>query len=76
MTNEAKASSVCPAHSGVIARVETLEGDHKDLWDAINFLRNRPPVWCTFLISGLTGIATFAFTYAAFAVKIAEISHK
>lgn len=56
---------VCKEHSGTCATIvalkdriensdkENREG-HKELWNAINSLRNRLPVWSTLFISFLT----------------------
>ncbi|MEL7563472.1 MAG: hypothetical protein AAGU27_01095 [Dehalobacterium sp.] len=56
---------VCKEHSGTCANITALrdriESDakenresHKELWSAINSLRNRLPVWATLFISFLT----------------------
>lgn len=65
-------TETCKAHSGLemlIAGVEKKldehvknnEDDHKEMWAAINNLRNRLPVWATVVISLLTAaVAWFA----------------
>ena len=35
-------------------RIKTLEDDSKMQWEAIDKLRNRPPIWATAVISLLT----------------------
>jgi len=44
----------CEAHSGLEARMVSLEKSNDELWKALNSVRNRPPVWCTLIISLLT----------------------
>lgn len=62
---------VCGQHSGVCSNVNAVDGklnthmlnnkeDHEDMWEAINDLRNRLPVWATFVIALLTGICGWA----------------
>lgn len=36
---------------------EELAGVDEQLWQAVNALRNRPPVWCTAAISFLSFLA-------------------
>ncbi|ATW24805.1 hypothetical protein [Candidatus Formimonas warabiya] len=56
---------VCKEHSGTCANIvalgEKIDSNaeenreaHKQLWEAINSLRNRLPVWATLFISFLT----------------------
>jgi hypothetical protein len=44
----------CEDHSGCIARIDNLEDSNVEIWKDLNSLRNRPPVWCTVIISLLT----------------------
>lgn len=59
--------AACPAGQVMIERtvefgkrMDRHEEDHKiemrDVWDAINSLRNRLPNWAVFLIAALTAI--------------------
>jgi hypothetical protein len=62
----------CKAHSGIEQKLENLESDTKEQWQAINQLRNRLPVWATIVISLLTFFLGATATYAGIAVKIIE----
>ena len=37
-------------------RLEKHETVHHDLWDSINRIQNRPPVWASAVIAIMTGI--------------------
>jgi hypothetical protein len=66
MSNETKAPlSMCQNHSGISARVDTLEESDRRQWDVIDKIQNRPPAWVTLVVSILLAGCTFAFTYAA-----------
>jgi len=74
------AKEKCDEHSGCMKDIENLKSevrecrqgnktDFADVWKAINSLRNRLPVWATFLIGGLmslvTGMAVYLLTKGA-----------
>ena len=63
--------TVCQRHSAIESEIKRLQKDTDEQWTAINQLRNRPPVWVTFLISGLTFGFGAALTYASFAARLA-----
>ena len=42
---------VCPAHSGIDARVTAVEDEIADHRVTIQKIQNRPPAWCTLVIS-------------------------
>lgn len=44
-------------------RIMSLETSDERLWEAIDKLRNRPPVWATAVISLLTFLLGCAVTY-------------
>lgn len=46
------------------ARITRNEEDIQDLWVHMEKVKNRPPVWTTFLIAGLSSAATCAITIA------------
>ena len=45
---------LCPAHSGIDARVTIVEETTALQAVAIQKIQNRPPAWCTLVISLLT----------------------
>ncbi len=56
-------------------RVQRLEKDTTDQWDAINdlrrFMRKLVPVWVTIVISVLTFITGCSLTFAGMIIKFA-----
>ena len=67
----------CDMHG---AQIKNLKEEEAELWkaierirDALDELRNRPPVWCTLLLSVLTFLLGCGLTYAALAVKVAGV---
>lgn len=68
--------TACEHHSGIFARIDNLETSDGKQWEAISRLEHRLPVWATLLISLLTFLLGGVFTYAAFAVRLAEIAAK
>jgi hypothetical protein len=66
----------CPEHSGFESRIENVETNIKEQWEAIKDVQKRPPVWATAVISILTFLLGAAVTYASMAVKIAEMVKK
>ena len=72
MEEEKKANGLCKAHSGIDARLKTVEDETTKQWDVLDKLRNRPPVWATIVISVLTFALGASATYASLAVKIAQ----
>ena len=66
--------SLCPQHSGIITDIMNLKNSEKEQWDAIKGLQNRLPVWATLMISVLMFALGATMTYAAFAVKVSELT--
>lgn len=60
MTDKQEAPK-CGEHE---VRLDHLEYENKEQWEAINHLRNRPPVWATVVISLLTFLLGCSLTYA------------
>ena len=61
----------CVNHSGLKADIENLQKEDTEIWKAIEVIRtdvkqlvNRPPVWCTGVISLLTFLLGVAITVA------------
>ncbi len=53
----------CEEHSGVCTNINNLQKScealhvvDEDQWQAINNLRNRPPVWATVILMVMSGI--------------------
>ena len=65
-------NNLCKSHSGFESRLENLEHNRDEMWEAIEKLRNRLPVWATVVISVLTFGLGASLTYAALAVKLAQ----
>jgi hypothetical protein len=40
-------------------RLGKNDEEHKDMWDTINAIRNRPPVWCTVVLGIILAIAAW-----------------
>lgn len=59
----------CDVHE---ERLDKLEEDTKEQWTAINKLRDRPPVWVTFVISLLTFLLGGALTFAGLMMRAAK----
>lgn len=62
----------CPIGAEMKSEVANLKVGHQNLhevdenqWTAINGLRNRLPVWATFLVSGLTAAVAVLATLLA-----------
>lgn len=66
--NSSKMIPQCNAGIDTRRRVQNLEmqmqstiarnqAEHDSLWQSINAIQNRPPVWCTALIALLTALA-------------------
>ncbi len=62
---------LCPAHSGLVQKIEDVRDDTNKQWTEINHIKNRPPVWCTVVIAILSASLGSVLTYAALAVRIA-----
>jgi len=45
----------CSEIKVVLDRTDRHEGELKDVWSAINGIRNRPPVWATVAMTFLAG---------------------
>ncbi len=67
----------CGAHR---ARLKNLEDGKGDIWqaidklrEAIDLLRNRPPVWMGLLFAGLTGVLGWVLHYATTAARLAAM---
>jgi len=60
----------CPQHSGLAVDIKTLKENDKDQWDAINRLRNRPPIWATAIISLLCFLLGCSLTYAGLITRL------
>jgi hypothetical protein len=56
---------VCPAHSGIDARVTAVEEEVADHRVMLRRLQNRPPAWVTLVI----GLLTFALGWTVNAKK-------
>jgi hypothetical protein len=52
--------AACEHHSGLLAEVNNIKTEQKELWAAIDSIRQainyRLPLWATFLISGLFSV--------------------
>lgn len=67
----------CGKHSGFENELKNLKEwqdnhtnvDHKYIWEALEEIRKRPPVWCTAVISLLTFLLGIAVTVASIALK-------
>lgn len=59
--NGKQQESKCGEHE---VRLDRLDIENDKQWDAINQLRNRPPVWATVVISLLTFLLGCSLTYA------------
>ena len=59
------------AHPVHAQRLDTLEGSDGKQWDAIDGLKDRPPIWVTTVIAVLTFISGVSMTCAAFAIRMA-----
>ena len=68
-------NGLCKAHSGLDARIKTVEDETMKQWDVLDKLRNRPPIWATVVIALLTGLLGASATYASLAVKIAQMGN-
>jgi NO-binding membrane sensor protein with MHYT domain len=62
----------CSLHSGTLARLDNVEEDNRDQWEAIKNLQNRLPVWATMLISLLTFALGVTLTYASLAIQLSQ----
>lgn len=49
-------AEVCQEHSGCKADIEALQKSDEQQWTAIENLRNRPPTWATFALTGMGGV--------------------
>lgn len=49
------------------------ESDHREMWEAINRIKDRPPVWATVVISVLTCLLGILGTVAVLSGKLATI---
>jgi len=58
-------SDDCVVCSGVQANIKSLEESNKEIWMAINTLRNRLPTWATIAISLLTFVCGVLMNMAA-----------
>ena len=45
-------------HEGLNAEISNLKESDIQLWDAIDKLRNRLPLWATFMFGGLMSMVT------------------
>ena len=73
MSKEETSSEFCKGHSGFDSRIEALEHDRGEQWDAIDKLRNRPPVWASAIISILMFALGASLTYAALVIRLAQV---
>lgn len=62
-----KEDLMCGVHQEAI---ETLKKSDTEQWEAINKLRNRPPIWTTAVISLLTFLLGCCVTYATVLAKM------
>ncbi len=46
----------CNAHSGLETKIDTAIKGIENLWAKVDKIANRPPVWCTFVMSGLSAV--------------------
>lgn len=46
----------CKQHSGVEERLSHVEKETGKQWEVLDKLRNRPPLWVTFVFAILTGM--------------------
>ena len=53
-TQTPSVAMVCPAHSGVVEKLDSIHGLVKAISDRVERLAGRPPVWATIVISILT----------------------
>ena len=65
---------VCQAHSGFMSKIDMLAENDKKQWEIIDKIRNRPPAYVSLVYAVLTFFLGATLTYAALAVKIAEMS--
>ena len=65
-------SKECPKgeHAALDARVTRSEDDIQQIWKTIERIRNRPPTWVVFAMSGASGIIGSLLTLLAVMVKI------
>jgi len=59
----------CPVGASNTAKIEglmstcaELRDEDRELWSAVNQIKNRLPLWATFLITGLASIVTLLAT--------------
>ena len=57
----------CAEHT---VRLKHLEKSEDEQWEAINKLRNRPPLWTTAVISLLTFLLGCSVTYAGLLMRV------
>lgn len=65
-------SPACNVGVRNVQRIHTLEKESEKQWSAIDKLRNRPPVWVTFVIAGLSAITGSALTFAGIMSRISN----
>jgi len=63
-------SVFCKEHSGIEVKLNKLEKSEDKQWEAINRLRNRPPLWATAVISLLTFLLGCSVTYAGLIARM------
>jgi len=63
MTEKHEQDLSCPAHSGILERINSLSDSDRKQWEIINRIQNRPPVWMTFAFSACTGIIGALISY-------------
>ena len=56
MTDIAMIKETCNLHSGVVAEIGALQISDAHQWGVIEKLKNRPPVWATFMLMGLSSM--------------------
>jgi len=64
----------CMEHSGMANELENLKDSDKKQWETLEKVRDRLPNWAVLVISILVGMICVSATYAALAVRIANLS--